>query len=250
MAVLIGTRLYGRTDEVPGVGFVATPFLFLNYFPLFPTGGSLLVTETSGILRQEFAGHALPLSLKSVLLGYGRAAAWVVSVAWGCLSLLGLAVWLQTQDAAVASAAAPTFLLAALALAVSYQRPLRAASWARAQTLGRLAGVDRAQALELAVHYGQIEASQAESELDAPCAMADLETLRRRAKAACARRCAAEQAPAESVRVGRAVPTSTPRAVKFACPHCATTMKVPEAAVGRLGRCTSCSSALRVPAAA
>ena len=69
MVVVWGSRLYGRTDEIPGVGHVATRFGHFMFLPIFPME-SFFVTEQKG---HQFAGIPLKLSSKSVAVGYGFA---------------------------------------------------------------------------------------------------------------------------------------------------------------------------------
>ena len=37
MVFVFGSRLYGKVDEVPGIGHVATKFAHFDYMPLVPT---------------------------------------------------------------------------------------------------------------------------------------------------------------------------------------------------------------------
>lgn len=64
-----GSRLYGKTDEVPGVCWVATKFGHLNFFPLFPCGSWIVVREEG----RKWWGKEIPLSLKSMFLAWVRA---------------------------------------------------------------------------------------------------------------------------------------------------------------------------------
>ena len=263
MTILVGFRLCGKTDEVPGLGFVATRFVHCNFFPLIPTFESFFVTSGEGILDQRsFQGTPVPLSYKSLLLAYWRGVAWPLALCSLFLSGIGVALLVDARIDELLRMAGSVCLLSGLALALSYSGPMRRASWERARSLASQIGVSRAEAITLAASYGRLAPEQAEAQLQAEALAeigrrerparveAGLAVLRRQAEEACARRRAEEHASRAPVRVGRAVPTTTRAAIKFECPHCAGTMKVPRSAVGRLGRCRKCSSALRVPAAA
>src|SRR3954447_12111794 len=71
MVVVFGSRLYGKVDNVKGLFHVATKFGHFDYFPLFPMG-SWLVTEQAG---GGWRGVPIPVSIKSVLMGWLRAVA-------------------------------------------------------------------------------------------------------------------------------------------------------------------------------
>ena len=71
MVYVFGSRLYGKVDNVKGLFHVATKFGHFDYFPLFPMG-SWLVTEKNG---NGWRGVPIPVSLKSVLMGWMRAVA-------------------------------------------------------------------------------------------------------------------------------------------------------------------------------
>ena len=73
-----GTRLFGKCDRVKGAFYVATTFFHLWFFPLIPTKTWLVLDQP-----RTGRGHRvipLPLSLKSVALGYLRAILIVASV--------------------------------------------------------------------------------------------------------------------------------------------------------------------------
>jgi hypothetical protein len=44
--IIWGSRLYGKTDEVPGLVQVATRFGHFDYLPLIPMGSHLIFEET------------------------------------------------------------------------------------------------------------------------------------------------------------------------------------------------------------
>jgi len=71
MLFIWGTRLYGKTDEVPGLFHVATKFGHFWYIPLIPLGSIIVLEETS----EGWRGLPIGISLKSILLGWMAAAA-------------------------------------------------------------------------------------------------------------------------------------------------------------------------------
>ncbi|MDB5309793.1 MAG: hypothetical protein JWO38_3995 [Gemmataceae bacterium] len=70
MFVVFGEKMYGKVDRVPGLCYVITKFAHLNFVPLFPTGGYIVIkgSESGG----DFRGKPIGVSLKSVFVGYVR----------------------------------------------------------------------------------------------------------------------------------------------------------------------------------
>ncbi|CAM4506102.1 hypothetical protein HRD49_37300 [Corallococcus exiguus] len=66
--VIFGSRLFGKVDEIPGLGFVATKFGHINFVPLIPLEGWLVTAEEGDGWR----GQAIPMSGKSVLVAWAR----------------------------------------------------------------------------------------------------------------------------------------------------------------------------------
>jgi hypothetical protein len=81
-----GTSLYGRVDNIPGVGYVATEFSHVGFFPLWPQR-SFLVLHTPGVgsfldAQTAWVGLEIPTPLwKSALAAWGRSAAFVYLLA-------------------------------------------------------------------------------------------------------------------------------------------------------------------------
>ena len=78
---VLGTRLFGGTDTVPGLFHVATKFFHINFLPLVPLSSYLVLkrrgtfTHQLGWGNNAFQGIEIPMSGKSVALGYIRALA-------------------------------------------------------------------------------------------------------------------------------------------------------------------------------
>ncbi|WP_223636681.1 hypothetical protein [Corallococcus sp. EGB] len=66
--VIYGSRLFGKCDAIPGLGFVATKFGHINFVPLIPLEGWLVVAEEGNGWR----GQAISMSGKSVLTAWAR----------------------------------------------------------------------------------------------------------------------------------------------------------------------------------
>ena len=85
MFVIWGERFYGKVDQVPGVCHVATLFGHFFWFPLFPLRTYVVADESMRRVKHEahyglvhetsygFAGVRIPMSARSVLVGYLRA---------------------------------------------------------------------------------------------------------------------------------------------------------------------------------
>ncbi len=83
--VAYGTNLYGRVDNIPGFGYVATEFSHFYFIPLFPQRSWLILQGpgTSGLFAQrtEWNGFGMTSPLwKSVLAAWLRAFAWLYAV--------------------------------------------------------------------------------------------------------------------------------------------------------------------------
>ncbi len=86
MILIWGSGNYGKCDEVPGLCHTVTRFGHLYYIPLIPTGSFAVISEESD---GGFRGASIPMSGKSLLLGWGRAAL-LVGVIFGVwTSILG-----------------------------------------------------------------------------------------------------------------------------------------------------------------
>ncbi|MGE6760743.1 hypothetical protein D7X55_15375 [Corallococcus sp. AB049A] len=66
--VIFGSRLFGKCDAIPGLGYVATKFGHINFVPLIPLEGWLVVAEEGNGWR----GQAISMSGKSVLTAWAR----------------------------------------------------------------------------------------------------------------------------------------------------------------------------------
>jgi len=75
----VGTRLFGKVQKAPRGQFIATRFVHVLFFPVFPLG-SFLVTESHD---RGWAGFEIPQNPLSVFVGYLRGLS-----AWAAVSAL------------------------------------------------------------------------------------------------------------------------------------------------------------------
>jgi hypothetical protein len=91
--VVYGTMLCGKTDVVPGVGYVATEFSHLDWFPTVPQQSWFIKEGSEGKDEQGkygWIGVKLPSSRRSVVLGYGRAVGVCGILYGGACAMVGL----------------------------------------------------------------------------------------------------------------------------------------------------------------
>ena len=141
MIIYYGTRLFGKTDIVPGNCHVATCFLHLYRVPLIPMG-SWIVTAQKG---SKWQGIKTSLSIKSVLMAWLRAATILATLTAAILVLPEL-----SRVAVRPELLAPHVAVALVSLAglfASYR--LSTASPKRACELLLKLGVDTATAEEI-----------------------------------------------------------------------------------------------------
>jgi hypothetical protein len=84
MYIVWGSKLMGRCDVVPGLFHVETKFGHIYYLPLIPTA-SWLVLSKSG---KGFRGVPIPLSVKSILLAWARAAFFLAGLIFALIALM------------------------------------------------------------------------------------------------------------------------------------------------------------------
>ena len=126
--IVWGTRLFGRTDEVPGYFVVATVFFHIWYIPLVPIQ-SYLVLEDNG---QSWRGVPIQFNLRSILLAYGRTIAGGV----GVITLVGVLLGQQiSQDISYIAGLLICIFSWALCIRLKFVRSYRFASLERARQL-------------------------------------------------------------------------------------------------------------------
>src|SRR4051812_13287718 len=79
MIIVYGTRLFGKSDAMEGIGHVACRFVHVMFVPLIPIETIFVVGDNRGL--------KLPFSFKAALCGWLRGGAIVTG-----LSMLGLSL--------------------------------------------------------------------------------------------------------------------------------------------------------------
>lgn len=140
-----GARAYGRTDVVPRTFYVATRFVHIFFVPLIPMG-SLLVFHGQG---DPLTGIPIPLSAKSVLLGWIRGACVVFTVFPATLATApGPGV--NRVACLVIAGVAASVLVASYAV-----RRINRPTYERAHQLALLAGLTEPAIAQLRREYGK-----------------------------------------------------------------------------------------------
>jgi hypothetical protein len=142
MIYIVGSRLYGKCDEVKGVFHVATRFGHFDYIPLIPMG-SWLVFEKTG---NGWRGVRIPLSFKSIFIAWARCIAILAVVIGAIVTFTGYEEFHRgraTADAALGIIVPGTITALSLAFLIlsPYLTGIGRASARRAEQLGRLAGL-------------------------------------------------------------------------------------------------------------
>lgn len=134
MIIIWGSGNYGKCDEVPGLCHVVTRFGHLYYIPLIPTQSFAVISEDG----DGFRGAAIPMSFKSVLLGWGRAALLLGSIVGIVASIMSF------TDPFMSPVIPVTATVVAIALLImTYRvRAVGLASRARAMELASSLGLD------------------------------------------------------------------------------------------------------------
>jgi hypothetical protein len=160
--IVFGSGLYGKTDEVPGLFYVATTFGHLWFIPLVPTRSLLVFKEEATGLPAGFHEMCLqiPFSIKSALLGWGRTGTVITAVVAG-FTALG-----DKRDAAAGLMAACISALAVGAFfAMKFLPRMRYATYERACALADLAGFDERGRTLLALRFERMSPGEAKEKL-------------------------------------------------------------------------------------
>jgi hypothetical protein len=137
MIIFWGTIFLGKVDRVPGLCYVVTRFGHIWFIPLLPLG-TYLILDTPG--ERGKRGLPIGLSLKSLVIGWLRAACLPVAVISAALTTVGcLDIAISGHGSETVLATAPWFALSASLFASSYF--FRRASRRRAVVLGAYLGI-------------------------------------------------------------------------------------------------------------
>ena len=149
-----GTHLYGRVDNIPGVGYLATEFNHLGFVPLSPVQ-SWLVLHTPGVggffkARSEWRGLAIPTpEWKSVWAAWARSAAALYAI-WSLFFFI-----VPILDEVPASGRWRGAVAAVLFLGIWVSSRITRASHARAVELLRRADAPESVVKRVEAAYGR-----------------------------------------------------------------------------------------------
>jgi hypothetical protein len=159
MVIIWGSGLYGKVDEVPQLCHVATRFGHLYYIPLIPLG-SYAVFDKSG---DQFSGAPIPLSGKSVVMAWLRAACVVGAAVSGVAAIINFAGHQVPMAAALLILA---MMLVTLFAATKKAKFFTQASYERAVRLSERVGLTPEARLMIEIIYGRMTADEASQQLE------------------------------------------------------------------------------------
>lgn len=144
--IIVGKRLFGKVDCVPGLFYIATTFLHVFYFPLIPLGSFIVLANSAQKNEYGDTAHMViktSFSVKSWLMAYIRGAmigAIVISLAVVILTLAGALEGMQryADDGSLWMVTIPIVVVAFILTYLSYK--FCNASEKRARALGQIAG--------------------------------------------------------------------------------------------------------------
>jgi hypothetical protein len=163
MFIVSGTTNAGKVDQVLDLMHVVTQFWHLYYVPLIPTNSIVVLGQDSA---GELQGVIIPISVKSMLVGWLRAGCVVAMIA--AVVMIGLALEGPPKPGKELPWQVPVLMasLAAVVLFVSYRLQfITQASYERAVELGQLAQLNDMGMLMIEIAYGRMTAAQADEEL-------------------------------------------------------------------------------------
>ncbi len=148
MVIIWGSRFMGKVDEVEGLFYVLTKFGHLYYIPLIPTESYLVFEETEDGIR----GASIPMSFKSILMAWFRAALVLGAICLAVLALVMMAEENQTMNSVgfgvLCAASIGLFFLTKTAKMFTH------ASYDRAKQLAQNAGLDQEIMMIIDALYG------------------------------------------------------------------------------------------------
>jgi hypothetical protein len=153
MLLIWGSKLYGKVDEVPGMFHVETRFGHLWFIPLIPMGSHLIFQKQGS----SFVGMPVGLSMKSVLMAWGRAGCFLSAI----VALITTMIMAGEPKAPWWIPAIIAALLAIAAGALSFAKPCRHASYLRALELSEKAGFNDEGKVLLELHFGKMTQDEA-----------------------------------------------------------------------------------------
>jgi hypothetical protein len=169
MFIVWGSQLYGKTDEVEGIGHVATRFGHLYYVPLIPMG-SQFITGHEG---DNYFGAPIPLSFKSIGIAWLRTIS-VIAV------IFSLVMCFALDRGPMGGKLYPGIMLAlSVGLVILFRlKWAMKASYERATQISNDLGFDPRLKVFIDLHYEMIDEIEADRRMDELNAdMSDLNDL-------------------------------------------------------------------------
>jgi hypothetical protein len=156
--IVYGTRMYGKTDVVPGMLHVATQFAHVWFIPICPVESYVVVGKT----RSGWHVAKIRFSFKSMLLAWARAACWLTLFVSAVMALA-----LESTNDGVSWEVWAAGAAAAVAVVASYWwRPLIRASSARAHELALQTNMTEEARIRIDQLYGVITEEEARQAID------------------------------------------------------------------------------------
>ena len=172
MYFVCGSGMYGKVDEIPGIGYIQTKFGHLYYLPLVPTS-TYFVTEEFGV---QILGSTLPLNAKSVLKTYLWAGLLVAAIV-----LTGFGVPMLADGEAFGAGGKVVltiFILGSITATFFASRIWNKASYERACEIADQLNFEPQLKIFIDLQYDQISEQQADARLDElSSSLADLDDL-------------------------------------------------------------------------
>ena len=162
MILVWGSRLYGRTDEIPKLGYVATNFGHMWYIPLIPTQTSFIIHQSS----EGWQGVPIRMSGKSILLAWMRCGL-VVAI---CISsIVAMSAFMDARPSwtLAGGSITVTVLCAAAWLFSKKSKAFAHASYERAIQIADEVGFSEEARIVIDLAYEQISRQEADRRLDA-----------------------------------------------------------------------------------
>lgn len=156
MIVFYGTRPYGKVDRIPGLGHIATNFVYIQFIPIIPVGGVFVLEG------KKDEGAPVVLRSKSMVMAWLRCA---LVVAIPILPILALSAGdggLNVALALLGLFGAGGLLWLTYSDAVTLVR-----DFAQAEAIGREIGLNEEGRTILELQYGQISKDEAAERIGA-----------------------------------------------------------------------------------
>ena len=151
MAIVFGTRPYGKCDVVPELFYVATWFFHVDYMPLIPTGSRLILGQSGN----QYQVVKIPLSFKSILLAWSRTAFYMATIGTAFWTVITFSDAREMRETGLLLPLTITLFCAAIfAFLMLYPRR-KMPSYQRACKLAALAGLNERGWAALNVLYGR-----------------------------------------------------------------------------------------------